>query len=90
METKMTVGRLGGRAAERRLNIARRRGGPQSKNKRKTCCADGVQLNARYSSRENVAELARAGGCASPYRKKMPGGWNGPTAGRCKIWVAER
>jgi hypothetical protein len=61
METKMTAGRLGGQTAERRLNMVRRRGGPQSKNKRKTCCADGVQLNVGYSSRENVAASARAG-----------------------------
>jgi hypothetical protein len=39
---------------------------------------------------------ARAGGLRATAsqgnnkKNKMPGGWNGPIAGRCKIWVAER
>jgi hypothetical protein len=59
METKMTVGRLGAQAAERRLNIARERGSPQSKNERETCCAVFLQLRAGWLSPENVADMTQ-------------------------------
>jgi hypothetical protein len=59
METKMTVGRLGGHAAERRLNIARERGSPQSKNERKTCFIILIQLRIGYLSPENVADMTQ-------------------------------